>query len=160
MDDFTDEETYPFEPEKYHPIPAKAIILLVKKGRINLPITPDQEQALELLRYVWSEKVFLRFQLAELEKKERLLLAEYPRYGKLDRYLLSLFLDTEKKYSIKEAKAMVLQYFKIEVSDEQVKKIRTAAYNYKKPQAEKAKEKLQNKLSKQTKVSKNTQYNI
>lgn len=144
-----DDETYPFEPRDYHPIPQKAIMLLLRRGKITLPITPEQEQALDLLRYVWSEKVFLRFKLAELEKRERLLLAEYPRYGRVERYLLSLFLRNDKKYTVGEASALVVHYLKVNVAEAVVKKVRQSAYDYKKPRAGKARKKLQKILTEQ-----------
>lgn len=143
-------ETYDDPKKMYHPIPPKLIHILIKQGWITFPVPPEQEWGLRLLQRVWADrhKTFLRFMLSEMEPAERALLAEFPRYTKVDRYVLKLLLGVDelaamaaegetapqnkprKKYSSTALKEMVWAYFGQTISDEELERLRQVARNY------------------------------
>lgn len=143
----SDEQTYPDPTKKYSPIPLKLIQILIKQGLITFPIPPEQEWGMRLLQRVWSDrhKTFLRFMLAEMDRDERVLMAEFPRYTKIDRFVLRLLLNVEellatekgevvkpkpRKYSSKAIKNMVWSYFGQTISDEDLNRLRQTARDY------------------------------
>lgn len=142
------EETYPDPRGMYRPIPLKVIEILIKQGWITFPIPPEQEWGMKLLQKIWGDKhkTFLRFMLSEMDHDERVLMAEFPRYTKIDRFVLRLLLNVEelvaaaesggtvkpkpRKYSSKEIRTMVWSYFGQSVSDGDLNRLRQTARDY------------------------------
>jgi len=163
------EETYHDPKGAYKPIPAKVIHILIKQGWITFPIPPEQEWGLRLLQRIWADrhKTFLRMMLVGIEPEERMLLAKYPRYSKIDRYVLKILLGMEeaasgeredgvvrpnaRRFSTESIKQMVWSYFGQSISDEEVVRLRRVARDYRRGRAsDKSKANLLFALSKTT----------
>ena len=141
-----EEHTFEDPRRKYHPVSPKAIEILIKQGWITFPIPPEQEWGLRLLQKIWGDKhkTFLRLMLADIDREERVMLAEFPRYSKIDRFVLRMLLGVDhleqeskrgepiqkKKYSTEDLQGIVKSYYGQHITEEEVKRLRQVAYNY------------------------------
>lgn len=116
---------------QYAPIPKKLISVMVKRGVLSIPVTPEQEEGLRMLKWAFEDKskLALRFMLGTIRKRDRQILVEYPHMGKIERYMLKMFLS-EKKWSLKAVQESVSKAFKVDYALEEIKVIRKMAYDY------------------------------
>ena len=118
----------------YAPIPRRVIKRLISKKLIDCPATPEQDIALKFLQKVWKDDRVFRAWFADMPKKERLLLAHYPQWGKIERFVFRLFQGADengKKIKVEEAQKMIKKYYKVDFSMDDIKQVRQAYYNLK-----------------------------
>jgi len=128
------EDLVPDPTGNYAPISRKFINVLIKRGMISIPISPDQDVFLNGLKELWKDesKTLLRFMLADLRKKDRELLINHPRFGKLERFIYNTFVNSDlyqKGRGLKDVQNMVLKNYGVHYPLEDIKKIRFKVYN-------------------------------
>jgi hypothetical protein len=119
---------------QFSPISADAVARLVRKGIISLPPKPEQQPVIEALKEVWGDDWYMRHMVSRVRKRDREMLVYFPLLGRVEKYILNIYLKKEEGSRRIETTAVqekVFKAFKARRSIEEIKKIRDMAKRYK-----------------------------
>jgi len=111
-------------------IPSKFIWQLHRRGIIGNPVSVEEIKGLAILGVVWGKTWFLRPQIARYSEARRRELFFKPELTKAERYILKCYLGIEegKRLHSKEVIGRVKLYLGATVTEKQIQKIRSVAY--------------------------------
>ncbi|APG24001.1 hypothetical protein [Syntrophotalea acetylenica] len=112
-------------------LPKAVLSRLHRDGVITDPVSDDDLRGLVLLGHVWGKPWYARRMLAPLSKDYRRKLLLEPDLSRAERYALSCYLNAKKGTRVytRDIIGRVRHYLGANLSEEQVKKVRTIAYD-------------------------------
>lgn len=112
-------------------LPETVLLRLEKEGVISDPVADDDLRGLTILGHVWGKPWYLRKMLAPLSKEYRRKLLMEPELTRPERYALSCYLNTKEgsRLYVKDIIGRVRHYLGVSLSEEQIEKVRTIAYD-------------------------------
>lgn len=117
--------------EQFSPIPKDAILRLVHKGIISLPPTPEQQPVIDALKEVWGDDWYMRNMVARVRKRDREMLVHFPMLGRVDKYVLSIYLNKKSRTTVEDIQAKVRKTYGTSYPKEKILAIRNLANRYK-----------------------------
>src|SRR5512136_488617 len=81
-------------------IPANMLSRMEKEGLIGFPLDEQSIQALSVLSRLWGRPWFIGESLKGIKVREKTMLLLFPEYNKVDRYVISTFLNAPEIASV------------------------------------------------------------
>lgn len=116
---------------QFSPIPQDAILRLVQKGVITLPPEPEHLPIIEALKEVWGDEWYMRNMVARVRKRDREMLVHFPMLGRVDKYVLNIFLNKKSRTTIESVQTKVKKSYGTNYPKEKVIAMRNMANRYK-----------------------------
>lgn len=117
--------------EKFSPIPKDAILRLVRKGIISLPPTTEQQSVIQALKEVWGDEWYMRNMVSKVRKRDREMLVHFPMLGRVDKYVLNIYLNKKSRLTVEDIQGMVGRTYGTSYPKEKILAIRNMAKRYK-----------------------------
>jgi len=111
-------------------IPKIVLSRLHKEGVIGDPVSDEDLRGLAILGHIWGKPWYARRMLAPLSKEYRKKLLMEPDLSRAERYALSCYLNAKKgsRVYVRDIIGQVRHYLGASLSEEQVERVRTIAY--------------------------------
>jgi hypothetical protein len=81
---------------QFSPIPKNVVARLIRKGIISLPPKPEQQPVIEALKEVWGDDWYMRNMVSKVRKRDREMLVYFPLLGRVEKYVLNIYLNKEE----------------------------------------------------------------
>lgn len=103
-----------------------------KEGLLQVPLDQDGIRSLSFLSYLWDKKWFADALLRGVRsRRDRLLLALFPEYGKIEFYVLNTYLNggEDLVISIATLQHRIKRSFGADFSELRIRQLRQTAYD-------------------------------
>lgn len=80
---------------------------------------------------IWTSEWYVSQMNKAFRLDKRAVMLAFPEFGKIDRYVLSSYLNLKphEKLSVRKVAERIRKYFHLEYSEDEIKRIRQIAYN-------------------------------
>lgn len=111
-------------------VPEKLLWKMHREGIIDNPLPDNELRGVAIISYIWRKEWFLRMALADYSHARRLDLIQKPELTRVERYILKCYLNTKEGDRILTCNIIdrVEHYLKAKVTQKQVHRIRSIAY--------------------------------
>lgn len=111
-------------------LPEIVLSRLHRDGVIGDPVSNEDLRGLAILGHIWGKPWYARRMLSPLSKDYRRKLLVEPDLSRAERYALSCYLNAEEgsRIFVKDIIGRVKHYLGVKLSEEQVEKVRSIAY--------------------------------
>jgi hypothetical protein len=122
----------------FRPIPRKVIRRLAADGIITFPLSASDHQVMVALCRIWTNEWYVAQMNKLFDLDKRAMMLAFPNFGKIERYILSCYLNLkpEEKISVKKMASWIRKFFELEYSEGDIERIRQIAYNLRRPSRE------------------------
>jgi hypothetical protein len=113
-------------------IPLTVIMRLHKEGLLQAPLDEAGIRELSFLSHLWGKRWFAGAVLRGIRsRRERLLLALFPDYGKIEFYVLNTYLAVEEDevISVASLQHRIKKSFSADYSEQRIRQLRQTAYD-------------------------------
>ena len=113
-------------------IPLPVVKRMHKEGLLQVPLDEDGIRSLSFLSCLWGKRWFAGTLLKGIRsRRERLLLALFPEYGKIEFYVLNTYLNggEDQLISIATLQQRIKRSFGADYSEVRIRQVRQSAYD-------------------------------
>lgn len=117
--------------QTYRPISRKVLRRLARDGIITFPLSEADQRLMSALCRIWTSEWYVAQMNKAFRLDKRAVMLAFPEFGKIDRYVLSTFLNLkpQEKLSVRKIAERIRKFFHVDYSDDDIKRIRQIAYN-------------------------------
>ena len=119
----------------FRPIPRKVFRRLAADCIITIPLSASDQQVMAALCRIWTSEWYVAQMNKLFDLDKRAMMLAFPNFGKIERYILSCYLNLkpEKKISVKKMASWIRKFFELEYPQGEIERIRQIAYNLRRP---------------------------
>ncbi len=116
---------------KFRPISREVLERLVEDGIIAVPFSEQDRNVLTALSLIWKDEWYVAQMNKSFKPDKRVMMLAFPDFGKIERYILSSYLNLKPgmKISIKKMASRIQMYFKLDYPVFKIRRVRQIAYN-------------------------------
>ena len=117
--------------QKFRPIPRKVLRRLAADGIVAFPLSEADRKVIEALSRIWTSEWYVAQMNKSFGLDKRAAMLAFPNFGRIDRYVLSTYLNLQpqEKISVRKMASRVRKFFRMEYPEDDIKRIRQIAYN-------------------------------
>lgn len=117
--------------QTFRPIPGKVFRRLAADGIIAVPLSESDQQVMAAHCRIWTSEWYVAQMNKSFDLDKRAVMLAFPNFGKIDRYVLSSYLNLkpEEKISVRKMAERIRKFFQLEYPEVDIKRIRQIAYN-------------------------------
>ena len=130
--------------EGFPPVPRIVLERLAKDGIVSTPLSQHDRVFLSALCRIWKDDWYVTQMNKSFPVYKRAVMLAFPDFGKIDRYILSSYLNLKPgmKISVKEMIRRIRLHFRVEYQATKVRRVRQIAYNLRRQERGKARHRL------------------
>ncbi len=116
---------------KFRPISREVLERLVEDGIIAVPFSEQDRNVLTALSLIWKDEWYVAQMNKSFKPDKRVMMLAFPDFGKIERYILSSYLNLKPgmKISLKKMASRIQMYFKLDYPVFKIRRVRQIAYN-------------------------------
>ncbi|HEY6874249.1 MAG TPA: hypothetical protein VI298_16105 [Geobacteraceae bacterium] len=116
---------------KFRPIPGKVLKRLADDGIITVPLSRSDQKIMAALCRIWTKEWYVAQMNKSFRLDKRAMMLAFPDFGKIERYILSSYLNLKPKMkiSVEEMASRIEEFFKVEYPPHKIMRVRQIAYN-------------------------------
>ena len=117
--------------QTFRPISRKVLRRLAYDGIIAIPLSNADQRLMSALCRIWTSEWYVAQMNKSFRLDKRAVMLAFPEFGKIDRYILSSYLNLkpQERLSVRKVAARIEKYFQVDYPEDDIKRIRQIAYN-------------------------------
>lgn len=130
--------------QKFRPIPRKVFRRLAADGIIAFPLSEPDRKVMAALSRIWTSEWYVAQMNKSFGLDKRAVMLAFPNFGKIDRYVLSSYLNLRpgEKISVRKMASRIRKFFQTDYPEDDIERIRQIAYNLRRKSREAARKQL------------------